>query len=142
MRQPRREAHHLGGVADPERGGGADAARLRADRGVGLLPTMSAILVTIVGAPVSCGGEVKDTWRELTEWTAAQLRHRYGAAVAVEYHDLFDPAGPALPHDAKLPLVIVDGQVLSSGGKISLPRIRRALEAVGVAPDVPAIPST
>jgi disulfide oxidoreductase YuzD len=100
---------------------------------------VTPVVVTIVGAPVSCGYDVKDTWRELAEWTAAQLRHRYGDAVSVEYHDLFDPGCPPLSQDAQLPLVIVDGQVLSSGGKLSLPLIRRAVEAAGAVSEVPAI---
>jgi hypothetical protein len=89
------------------------------------------VRVTIVGAPVACGAEVKDTWRELAAWTAAQLRHRYGDAVELEYHDLFDPTCPPLPAGTELPLVVVDGHILSSGGKLSLPRIRRAVEAAG-----------
>jgi disulfide oxidoreductase YuzD len=87
--------------------------------------------VAIIGAPVSCGDEVKDTWRELARWVAAQLRRRYGDSVQVEYHDLFDPECPPLPPDAQLPLVMVNGEVLTSGGKLSLPLIRRAVDAAG-----------
>lgn len=90
---------------------------------------VTAVRVAIVGAPVSCGDEVKDTWRELARWVAAQLRRRYGDSVRVEYHDLFDPECPPLPPDAQLPLVMVDGEVLTSGGKLSLPLIRRAIDA-------------
>jgi hypothetical protein len=38
----------------------------------------------------------------------------------------------------QLPLVLVNGQVLSSGGKISVPAIQRHLEALGLAPIHPA----
>lgn len=93
--------------------------------------------VEIVGAPVSCGPEVKDTWRELAGWVAGQLDRRYGDAVKVEYHDLFDRDCPPLPPDAELPLVMVDGDVLTSGGKLSVPNIRRAVEALGVRPRAP-----
>jgi disulfide oxidoreductase YuzD len=103
---------------------------------------VTPVRVSIVGSPVSCGDEVKDTWRELAAWAAAQLRRRYGDAVALEYHDLFDPDCPSLPRDAELPLVLVDGRVLSSGGKLSMPLIRRAVEAAGVAPDVSVVPSS
>jgi hypothetical protein len=33
-----------------------------------------------------------------------------------------------MPQDAQLPLVLVEGEVLSSGGKISIPVIRRRIE--------------
>jgi disulfide oxidoreductase YuzD len=102
-----------------------------------VLPVVTPVHVAIVGAPVSCGAEVKDTWRELSLWIADQLRRRYGDAIRVDYHDLFDPDCPALPPDAELPLVTVDGEVLTSGGKLSLPRIRRAVEALGATPRAP-----
>lgn len=95
----------------------------------------------IVGAPVSCGAEVKDTWRELSDWVAGQLRRRYGDDVRVAYHDLFDASCPSLPPDTGLPLVLVNGEVLTSGGKLSLPLIRRAVEALGVSAAASAPPS-
>lgn len=88
----------------------------------------AAIVVQIVGTPVGCAAGVKDTWREVAGWTAGQLRTRFGDAVRVEYYDLFDPACPALPPDAQLPLVTVNGAVVTSGGKISVPAIRKRLE--------------
>ena len=91
--------------------------------------------VTIIGAPVgACGGEVKDTWRETAAWAGAQLAQRFGAAVRVDYCDLLDPACPPLPAEARLPLVLVNGDVVSSGGKISIPAIRKQLEAIGLRP--------
>jgi disulfide oxidoreductase YuzD len=95
---------------------------------------VTPVRVTIVGAPVACGTEVKDTWRELATWIAGELRRRYGDAVEVDYHDLFDPDSPSLPAGTHLPLVLLDGRVLSSGGKLSVPVIRKALEGAGVAP--------
>jgi hypothetical protein len=61
---------------------------------------MSAqVVVQIVGAPIAaCGEGMKNTWRELAEWTAGQLTARFGQAVRVEYLDLFDPACPSLAH--------------------------------------------
>lgn len=85
--------------------------------------------MTIVGAPAACSDGVRDPWRELSGWAAGRLRHRFGNAVEVEYHDLFDPACPPIPRGAELPLVLVEGEVLTSGGKLSLPHIRRAVEA-------------
>jgi disulfide oxidoreductase YuzD len=99
-----------------------------------MLLMVTPVRVTIVGAPVACGADVKDTWRELSEWVGDELRRRYGDAVVVGYHDLFDADRPSLPIDAQLPLVMVDDHVVTSGGKLSIPAIRKALEGVGVAP--------
>lgn len=88
--------------------------------------------VQIIGSQVVCPVGVKDSWREIAEWSAGQLANRFGDAVQVEYFDLFDPSCPPLPKDAQLPLVLVNGQIASSGGKISVPAIRKRLEAIGV----------
>jgi hypothetical protein len=90
------------------------------------------VAIQIIGAPVACTAGIKDTWRELTAWVASQLRGHFGDAVRVDYYDLFDPACPPLPPGAQLPLVLVNSEVLSSGGKISIPAIRRRVEALGV----------
>jgi len=58
-----------------------------------------------------------------------------GDAVRVQYFDLFDPDCPALPDDAQLPLVMIEGEVVSSGGKISVPAIRKRIEALRLEPD-------
>ena len=87
--------------------------------------------IQIIGTPVACTDGVKDTWRDLAGWIAGKLQRQYGTAVTVTYYDLFDPDCPALPPDAQLPLVLVDGIVLTSGGKLSLPAIRRHLDALG-----------
>jgi hypothetical protein len=90
------------------------------------------LVVQIVGAPIACAQGVQDRWRETAGWAAAQLQVRYGDAVRVDYYDLFDTMAPPLPPEAQLPVVFVDGTVVSSGGKIALPAIRRRLEACGV----------
>ncbi len=96
---------------------------------------MSApIWVRIVGAPVACESGINETWREVADWAAGQLRARYGESVQVQYYDLFDPACPALPADAQLPVVFVGDTMISSGGKISIPRIRKIIEELGVTP--------
>ena len=91
-------------------------------------------LVQIVGAPVACSTGVRETWREIAGWAAGQMYARFGEQVRVEYFDLFDPDCPLLPPEAQLPLVLVNREVLSSGGKISVPAIRRRLEALGLRP--------
>jgi hypothetical protein len=94
---------------------------------------MTPALVQIIGAPVACGEGVKDTWRDVAKHAADQLTARFGDAVRVQYFDLFDPECPVLPAGAQLPLVMIEGEVLSNGGKISVPAIRRRIEAL--APD-------
>ncbi len=95
---------------------------------------MTLALVQIIGAPVACTEGIKDTWRDIAKHAADQLRARFGDDVRVQYFDLFDPGYPG-PPDAQLPLVLVDGEVLSSGGKISIPAIRKRIEALGVTPN-------
>ena len=88
--------------------------------------------VTIISAPIACKEGVKDSWREVAEWTAGQLKARCGETVQVQYYDLFDADCPSIPPGAQLPLVLADGEVISSGGKISVPSIRKYLEASGL----------
>jgi hypothetical protein len=66
--------------------------------------------------------------------TADQLIARYGDSVRVKYCDLFDADCPALPDGAQLPLVLIEGEVLSSGGKISTLAIRKRIESLSVIP--------
>ncbi len=84
--------------------------------------------VDIIGAPVACKEGIKETWREVAEWAAGQLRSRFGDQVKVQYYDLFDPQCPAIPPEGQLPVVMVNGQVISCGGKISIPLIRKTIE--------------
>jgi hypothetical protein len=92
----------------------------------------SPALIQIVGTPVACATGVRETWRELAQWMAGQLEARYGPAVSVAYYDLFDAGCPRLPEGAQLPLVLINGDVVTSGGKLSLPVIRKRLETLGV----------
>ena len=89
------------------------------------------IFVKIVGSPVACKDGIKDSWREVAEWAAGQLRARYGDQVNVEYFDLFNPNCPRMPPDSQLPVVFVENKVISSGGKISLPLICKKIEELG-----------
>lgn len=94
----------------------------------------STVAVYIIGAPVACEEGVKDTWRDVANWAAGQLEARFGEAVQVEYFDLFAPDCPPLPSDVQLPLVLANGEIVSSGDKISIPCIRKHLEAIGISP--------
>ena len=87
-----------------------------------------SILVQIVGAPIPCKDGVKDSWCGVSVWVAGQLHARFGEDVQVKYYDLFDPDCPLMPENAQLPLVLVQGEVISMGGKISVPLIRQKIE--------------
>jgi hypothetical protein len=89
-----------------------------------------SVYVKIIGAPIACKEGVKDSWREVAQWVAGQLKARLGEMVEVHYFDLFDTDCPPMPPGAQLPLVMVEGEVLSSGGKISVPVIRRKIESI------------
>ena len=88
------------------------------------------IVVQIIGAPIACAEGLKDSWREMARWAAGQLQNRFGDAVRVEYYDLFDPTCPQLPPDAQLPLVLIESEVISSGGKLPVSAIRKRLESL------------
>ena len=87
-----------------------------------------SVLVQIIGAPIACRDGVNDSWRQIAGWVAGQLRIHFGDEVSVQYFDLLDFTCPPLPPDAQLPLVLVNGEVLSSGGKISVPLIRKHVD--------------
>jgi hypothetical protein len=91
------------------------------------------VTVEIVGVPVACGERVTDTWREIASWASRELERAFGDSVRVQYHDLFEAGCPVLPADAKLPIVLIDGEPITAGQKISLPAIRKALVTRGVA---------
>ena len=88
------------------------------------------VLVQIVGAPVACAGGMKDSWREVSNWVAGQIRVRFGDRVQVNYYNLFDVDCPPMPAEAQLGLVLIEGEVVSSGGKISVSLLRKKLEAL------------
>ena len=90
------------------------------------------VLVQIIGAPIACKEGVRDSWREVAGWAEGQLKARFGEAVRVEYYDLFDANCPPIPTGAQLPLVLVNAEVLRSGGKISVPAIRKRIETLGI----------
>jgi disulfide oxidoreductase YuzD len=87
--------------------------------------------VEIIGAPVACKEGIKETWRDVAEWASDRLKARFGDQVHLQYFDLFDLNCPTIPPDSQLPVVLVDGILISSGGKISIPLIRKKLEEPG-----------
>ena len=88
------------------------------------------VLVQIVGAPVACPEGTKDSWREVSNWVAGQLMVRFGERVQVKYYSLLDVDCPPMPAEAQLPLVLIEGEVVSSGGKISVSLLRKKLETL------------
>lgn len=92
----------------------------------------SQVVIEIVGAPIACSEGIRDTWRDVAGWAANQIKARYGDVVVVRYFDLFDPDCPALPTGAQLPLVLIRGEVFSSGDKIRMPALVKHLDAMGV----------
>ena len=92
----------------------------------------SPFVVKIIGAPIACKDGIKETWREVADWASVQLHSRYGEKVSVRYYDLFDPDCPTLLPDSQLPVVFVNEMMVSSGGKISIPLIRKKIEELVV----------
>ncbi len=90
----------------------------------------ASVLVQIVGAPIACKEGLKDSWREVSAWAARQLRTHFGDAVQVKYYDLFDADCPSVPTGSQLPLVLVEDEIVISGGKISIPILRSKISAI------------
>lgn len=62
-------------------------------------------------------------FREVVAPRVRAAAQKHGLAL-----DLFDADCPSIPAGAQLPLALVNGEVVSSGGKISVPAIRRKVE--------------
>jgi len=100
------------------------------------------IPVRIFGVPTACATGVTDTWRKAAGWARQQLTARFGQQVTVEYCDLFSPEMDRFPEvmalvaagQGQVPLIFVGDELLSAGGKVSVPDIRRRLEALGLKP--------
>ena len=88
------------------------------------------IEVKIIGAPVACAEGVKELWRDVATWASRQLETKYGELVITRYFDLFDPECPTFSAESQLPVVLVDDKLVSSGGKISIPLIRKEIETL------------
>jgi hypothetical protein len=99
--------------------------------------TDSKLVVRIFGVPIACSRGITDAWRQVAERAKSQLAARFGDAVSVEYHDLFSPDMDLFPEvtakvaeGAQVPLVFLGAELLSSGGKVSIPAIARRIEAL------------
>jgi len=86
------------------------------------------IKVQIIGTQIACSEGLKDSWRELAAFVKSQLSVRFPNKVEVEYFDLFDERCPSFPKDAQIPVVLIDGELFSSGGKIAIPKLTKFLD--------------
>jgi hypothetical protein len=92
---------------------------------------MTPITVHIIGMPAACLEGVSDPWREHAAWIGAQLRARFGDAARVAYHSVLDADCPPTPPDAAHPLVMIEGEIVLSGGNsIPLPPILQRVTAL------------
>ncbi len=99
------------------------------------------ITVRVFGVPTASSCGPQDAWQDATSWIARSLKTQFGEQVCVEYYDLFSAALDAFPNvmelvargEAQPPLIFVGDELLSSGGPISGPAIRRRLETLGLA---------
>jgi hypothetical protein len=108
------------------------AAGLRSKFRTGVLRLMEKAVIEIIGAPVACAEGFTDPWREAAGWAAEKLKKLYGEGVEIIYYDLFAAECPTLGEGAVLPAVLVNGEAVIMGGKISIPLIRSKLEELGV----------
>ncbi len=100
--------------------------------------------VLIVGVPSPTGCAPAETSRSVAEVGRRRLAARFGQVVRVEYVELFSPEMTHYPGieakvasgDALPPLVVIDGRLRFSGGKLNLSAIERAV-ANALADDIP-----
>ncbi len=88
------------------------------------------ITVEIIGAKIACSQGLRDDWRNLAEWIGSKFDILYNGRVITIYYDLFDENHPLLPENAKLPVVIVDHEIFSMGGKIAMSLIRKKIDEI------------
>ena len=96
-----------------------------------------SVVVRIFGVPMACSKGVVDAWRNVANQASGQLARRFGDRVTVEYYDLMSADMDRFPEvlakvsaGAQVPLVIVGDDLLSSGGKVSVPAIAKHLSSL------------
>ena len=98
-------------------------------------PARARIEVVAVSAG-ACAG--KPTWETATGLLRRQLQRRFGEGVSVEYIELFSPRSLELPEilqgigdeSLRLPVVLVNGEVHSSGTKLNEGAIARSVALI------------
>ena len=90
------------------------------------------VTVTILAAPSTpCSGKM--TWEMAAAWLCERLSQRFGPRVTVHYVELFSPDSFAYSsvlegiqrEEFSLPVVMVDGSIISSGTKLNESLITR-----------------
>ena len=92
-----------------------------------------AVTVRVFAAPdASCGHG--PTWSSATAFMAIRLRRRFGDRVVVEHVEIFTARSfefpdvlAAIQGGSLLPIVVVDGRIVSEGGKLPEPVVGRAV---------------
>jgi len=92
-----------------------------------------AVTVRVFAAPdASCGHG--PTWSSATAFMATRLRRRFSDQVVVEHVEMFTARSfefpdvlTAIQGGSPLPIVVVDGRIVSEGGKLPEPIIGRAV---------------
>lgn len=100
---------------------------------------MPRALVRIFTAPDAACRPGAATWASATRLLGQRLQRRFQGAVDLEHVEMFSPRSfdfpdvlAAVERGSPLPLVVVDGQIISEGGKLSEPTIVLALRARGL----------
>lgn len=96
-------------------------------------------IVRIFGMPVA-GCKPGKSWQDAANFTKYQLRSKFGDYVDVEYIDFLPPKWKEFPEiidlinkkKAKIPIVVVNNEVISTGGKINISKIEKYLLNLGV----------
>lgn len=92
--------------------------------------------VLILGLPPAAGCASDKTWRAAAEYVRTRLVARFGSAVRFAYVDLFSAEMGEHPEfetlvaaGTPLPIVLIDGALGFSGGKLQISAIERAVAA-------------
>lgn len=86
------------------------------------------IKIQIIGTQVACKEGLKDTWRDVAAFAKSQLQLHFKDEVEINYYDLFDRQCPTFPKEAQIPIVMVDDELFSAGGKIDIPKLKNYLK--------------
>jgi len=95
--------------------------------------------VKIFGAPVT-GCKPGKTWKDAANFAKNWLTSRFGGQVEVEYIEFLPPKWRDFPQivelinkkQAKIPIITVKDEVISTGGKINISQIEKHLLNIGV----------
>ncbi len=98
-----------------------------------------SIAVRVFAAPMAACDGARETWASAAAALGQRLQRRFGQIVSIEFVELFSARSFEFPAvlarvegGAQLPLVTIGEDVISEGGKLSEPRIARALAERGL----------